>query len=190
REEANRYIDRLLQEPFLNLVSNLCIRRQEAYFKENRQTIEDRGMDRAGIAKIRSFFKIHDGVIDPGSIFEPNAIVFGYPFPKDLIDRFKAIQNEVSNLFGEVIHSPAAGCIFYRSPGEKLHELMIPEDEARHTLEFEDHFVIQPDFHWWTSEERLMNIGGTKCPDGYSYRSNTNDKWLTVEDIRKLLTEI
>lgn len=74
-------------------------------------------------------------------------------------------------------------------PGEKLHELMIPEDEARHTLEFEDHFVIQPDFHWWTSEERLMNIGGTKCPDGFSYRSNTNDKWLTVEDIQKLLTE-
>ncbi len=73
--------------------------------------------------------------------------------------------------------------------GEKLHELMIPEDEARLTLEFPDHFVIQPDFHWWTSMEKLMKTGGLPCPDGFSYRSNTNDKWLTVEEIRALASE-
>ena len=74
-------------------------------------------------------------------------------------------------------------------PGEKLHELMIPEDESRHTLEFEDSFVIQPDFHWWTNERSLKSEGGKPCPDGFSYRSNTNDKWLSIDDLKKIVDE-
>ena len=74
-------------------------------------------------------------------------------------------------------------------PGEKLHELMIPEDESRHTLEFERYFVIQPDFHWWTNEAKLIHDGGTLCPEGFSYKSNTNDKWLSLEDIRTLVKD-
>ena len=69
-------------------------------------------------------------------------------------------------------------------PGEKLHELMIPEDEARHTLDFDDHFIIQPNFGWWAKEEHLKGIGGTLCADGFSYESNTNDKWLTIEELK------
>jgi UDP-N-acetylglucosamine 4,6-dehydratase/5-epimerase len=70
-------------------------------------------------------------------------------------------------------------------PGEKLHELMIPEDEARHTVEFDDHYIIQPDFHWW---QRDLSIeGGTPCEDGFSYSSDNNRQWMTVEDIRKLV---
>ncbi len=75
-------------------------------------------------------------------------------------------------------------------PGEKLHELMIPEDEARHTLEFDRYFVIQPDFPWWTVSDKLKDDGAKHCPDGFSYRSNTNDKWLTVEDIKKLVENL
>lgn len=74
-------------------------------------------------------------------------------------------------------------------PGEKLHELMIPEDEARHTVEFDDCFVIQPDFHWWTGGPTLKKNGGTSCPDGFSYRSNSNDKWLSIEDIKRFVNE-
>jgi UDP-N-acetylglucosamine 4,6-dehydratase len=70
-------------------------------------------------------------------------------------------------------------------PGEKLHELMIPEDEARHTMEFEDHYIIQPDFHWWQRD--LTIDGGTPCQDGFSYSSDNNSHWMTVEDIRKLV---
>ena len=72
-------------------------------------------------------------------------------------------------------------------PGEKLHELMIPEDEARHTLEFDNYYIIQPDFHWWSKEYELKCSGGKVCPDGFSYRSNTNEHWLTADDIRKLI---
>jgi UDP-N-acetylglucosamine 4,6-dehydratase len=34
-------------------------------------------------------------------------------------------------------------------PGEKLHEVLVTEDESRHTLEFEDHFVVEPEYYWW-----------------------------------------
>lgn len=74
-------------------------------------------------------------------------------------------------------------------PGEKLHELMIPEDEARHTLEFEDHFIIQPNFGWWAKEEHLKEIGGTMCADGFSYESNTNDEWLSVDELKETVED-
>ncbi len=74
-------------------------------------------------------------------------------------------------------------------PGEKLHELMIPEDEARHTLEFENHFVIQPNFPWWGSQKQLVKDGGKLCEDGFSYRSDTNTEWLSVEDLKKIVED-
>jgi UDP-N-acetylglucosamine 4,6-dehydratase len=75
-------------------------------------------------------------------------------------------------------------------PGEKLHELMIPEDEARQTLEFDKYFIIQPDFHWWEKEYVLKEAGGVSCPDGFFYRSDTNKEWLSVEDLRALIKKL
>ena len=69
-------------------------------------------------------------------------------------------------------------------PGEKLHEVMVPEDEARHTLEFEDYFIIQPNFGWWAQKNHLMQNGAKPCQDGYSYSSDTNSRWLTEKEIR------
>ena len=74
-------------------------------------------------------------------------------------------------------------------PGEKLHELMIPEDEARHTVEFDDYFVIQPDFPWWNSEYLLLQDGGKLCEDGFSYASDTNTEWLSVDDLKKTVED-
>jgi UDP-N-acetylglucosamine 4,6-dehydratase len=74
-------------------------------------------------------------------------------------------------------------------PGEKLNELMISEDDARMTLEFDDYFLIQPDFGWWASEEHMKKAGGVPCKDGFSYRSDTNDKWLTVEELKQTVKE-
>lgn len=75
--------------------------------------------------------------------------------------------------------------------GEKMHEVMVPADEAWHTLEFEDHFVIQPNHGWWSRarEEELKKRGGKPCEPGFSYSSGTNTEWLSVEELRKLVAE-
>lgn len=71
-------------------------------------------------------------------------------------------------------------------PGEKLHEVMIPEDDARRTLEFKRFFVIQPDFPWWGTNNWS---DGVKLPEGYIYSSDKNTRWLTIEELREMLGE-
>ena len=75
-------------------------------------------------------------------------------------------------------------------PGEKLHEVMVTEDDAPQTIEFDDYFIVQPSFKWWVKEKELMENGGRPCPDRFSYSSANNTDWLSVEDIRKLVTEL
>ncbi|AJK89322.1 MULTISPECIES: UDP-N-acetylglucosamine 4,6-dehydratase (inverting) [Lysinibacillus] len=69
-------------------------------------------------------------------------------------------------------------------PGEKLHEAMIMEDDARHTLEFDDYYVIQPELAWFSQEQ--LNAGKA-LPDGFAYTSDNNTEWLTVEQLRQLI---
>jgi len=71
-------------------------------------------------------------------------------------------------------------------PGEKLHEAMITEDDARHTVEYEDHFVIQPEFPWWSNEH---SNGGKSLEEGFTYVSNVNEQWLTIEELRELVED-
>lgn len=72
-------------------------------------------------------------------------------------------------------------------PGEKLHESMISADDARHTVEHEDYYVIQPDFPWWDEKAYLKGNSGRKVPEGFSYSSDKNDWWLTVEELREMI---
>jgi UDP-N-acetylglucosamine 4,6-dehydratase len=71
-------------------------------------------------------------------------------------------------------------------PGEKLHEVMVPEDDARHTLEYDDCYVILPTFHDWDTRGYLQKNGGKPCADGFRYSSDTNTWWLSVEELRKM----
>ncbi|MFY0520177.1 UDP-N-acetylglucosamine 4,6-dehydratase (inverting) [Lysinibacillus sp. UGB7] len=71
-------------------------------------------------------------------------------------------------------------------PGEKLHEAMIMEDDARHTLEFDDYYVIQPELAWFAKEQ--LN-GGEALPDGFAYTSDNNTEWLTIEQLELLVKE-
>ena len=71
-------------------------------------------------------------------------------------------------------------------PGEKLHEVMVTEDEARHALRFEKFFVIEPEHPWWKRERWE---GGKTLPDGYRYSSDNNTQWLTVEELRRMIGE-
>ncbi|MCX7048340.1 MAG: UDP-N-acetylglucosamine 4,6-dehydratase (inverting) [Candidatus Sumerlaeota bacterium] len=72
-------------------------------------------------------------------------------------------------------------------PGEKLHECMIPVDEARQTLEFEDYYIIEPAFHWWTQSDALQQMNGQRLPDEFAYTSDTNKQWLTIEQLREMI---
>jgi UDP-N-acetylglucosamine 4,6-dehydratase/5-epimerase len=68
--------------------------------------------------------------------------------------------------------------------GEKLHEILVSEDEAHHTLRIDGMFVIRPLHPWWS----LKNIPDAEnLPNGYSYASNNNEKWLKVEELRDLV---
>ena len=57
-------------------------------------------------------------------------------------------------------------------PGEKIHELMIPRDEAHRTLEYKNFFVIQPDFKFWSSRSSWSD--GSKVADDFEYNSENN----------------
>jgi len=69
-------------------------------------------------------------------------------------------------------------------PGEKLHEVMITEDDARRTIEFDDYYIIQPEFVWWKREN--VN-GGIPVPEGFKYSSDTNKQWLSVEELKGII---
>ncbi len=72
-------------------------------------------------------------------------------------------------------------------PGEKLHEVMVPEDDARTTVELDDRFVIQPSFQWWDASRYSE---GKPCADGFRYGSDTNDKWLTRDELRRMVADV
>lgn len=68
--------------------------------------------------------------------------------------------------------------------GEKLNEVLISEDESRHTVELEDMYVIQPLHPWWRVENWA---GAVPLPDGFRYASDTNSHWLTTEELRRMV---
>lgn len=70
-------------------------------------------------------------------------------------------------------------------PGEKLHEVLISEDEARHTLELEDMFIVEPAEAIWYHEARRHK--GSALKDGFRYASDSNGDWLDVEQIRQMI---
>ncbi|WP_022836140.1 UDP-N-acetylglucosamine 4,6-dehydratase (inverting) [Salisaeta longa] len=72
-------------------------------------------------------------------------------------------------------------------PGEKLHEAMIPSDVARDTLAFDDHFAIVPTFGPWPAATYQDVHGGAWCGEGFAYRSDTNDRWLSVDALRPMI---
>ncbi|BCY16230.1 UDP-N-acetylglucosamine 4,6-dehydratase (inverting) [Leptolinea sp. HRD-7] len=70
-------------------------------------------------------------------------------------------------------------------PGEKLHEVLISDDESRNTIELDDMFVVQPAEALWFGHE--WEKRGKMLPDEFRYASNTNKEWLNVDQIRELV---
>ncbi|MCR4336945.1 MAG: UDP-N-acetylglucosamine 4,6-dehydratase (inverting) [Candidatus Omnitrophica bacterium] len=76
-------------------------------------------------------------------------------------------------------------------PGEKIHEILIGEDEARNTVAFKDCFVVQTDPEKRQDLLKSYNGGQAQtCPEDFRYSSDNNDQWLEVEDLRQLVEQI
>jgi UDP-N-acetylglucosamine 4,6-dehydratase len=70
-------------------------------------------------------------------------------------------------------------------PGEKLHEVLISEDEARTVVEIEDMYVVQPAEALWFGHD--WEKKGKLIADDFRYASNTNTKWLSVDQLREII---
>jgi UDP-N-acetylglucosamine 4,6-dehydratase/5-epimerase len=67
-------------------------------------------------------------------------------------------------------------------PGEKLHEVLVTEDESRHCIETDNSYVILPEYWSWPMREHE----GVRLDTGFRYTSDNNDAWLTVDDLRDI----
>ncbi|MFH1401639.1 MAG: UDP-N-acetylglucosamine 4,6-dehydratase (inverting) [Parcubacteria group bacterium] len=87
----------------------------------------------------------------------------------------------------EIVAPGATRKILGIRPGEKLDEVLITEEEARHTKEFEDYFIIEPEAPF---QRRISISEGESLPDGFKYTSSNNDKWITTEEIEGILKNL
>jgi UDP-N-acetylglucosamine 4,6-dehydratase len=69
-------------------------------------------------------------------------------------------------------------------PGEKLHEFLISLEEGRRAVELDDRYFIEPEYHWWRPSEEHKH---RHVPEGFSYSSDNNPKWLSREEMQRLL---
>lgn len=72
-------------------------------------------------------------------------------------------------------------------PGEKLHEVMIPDDDARSTVEHDDYYTILPLFHEWDADAFVLRNGGRWCEPGFKFSSDNNNRWITAEELREMI---
>ena len=76
-------------------------------------------------------------------------------------------------------------CIGIRT-GEKLHEVLLSEDEARNTVEMDDMYVVQPAHSWWERENWKQ---ARPLPEGFRYSSDNNSQWMTTQELFQLINE-
>lgn len=119
------------------------------------------------------------------------------------------VLRALSNLMGGEIFVPKLPSVWIRDllplivpngtsrivgvrPGEKLHEVMIPLEESRNSFDMGDHFVIQPTHSWWntTAFEQWVADKGRPVDVPFEYASNTNDWWLSREEMERLVAAV
>ena len=71
-------------------------------------------------------------------------------------------------------------------PGEKLHEVLLTEEESTHTVGFDKYFVVKPEYSF-QQEDPIS--GGDAVPEGFTYTSGNNDRWITKEELKEILKQ-
>lgn len=71
-------------------------------------------------------------------------------------------------------------------PGEKLHEEMISAPDSRRTMDMGSYYVIEPEMDWWSER----SSGGVPVTEGFSYASDTNTEWLSVEQLQTMVASV
>jgi UDP-N-acetylglucosamine 4,6-dehydratase len=69
-------------------------------------------------------------------------------------------------------------------PGEKLHEVLVSEDEARNAVEMDDMYIIQPAHPWW---KQANWVHARALPHGFRYTSDSNEQWLSHQQLQELI---
>ncbi|MBC8791953.1 MAG: UDP-N-acetylglucosamine 4,6-dehydratase (inverting) [Tagaea sp. CACIAM 22H2] len=75
-------------------------------------------------------------------------------------------------------------------PGEKVHEVMVTEDDSRSCLELPDRYILEPIIAEWQRGSHIETEGASRVADGFRYASDSNDQWLDVADLRALLERL
>ena len=98
------------------------------------------------------------------------------------------VPNIPSMTIMELAKAVAPGCEIRKTgirPGEKLHEVLISQDEARHTVAKDDMFVILPENAPWRADRPISD--GPLLPEGFALTSDTNERWLSHDELRKMV---
>ena len=87
------------------------------------------------------------------------------------------------NAIADALAPDAARRIVGIRPGEKVHEVLITEDESRHARMLADRYVIYPPYPFWETPQGLL---GEELPPGFRYSSDANTEWLDADHIRAM----
>ena len=142
------------------------------------------------------FFRRLAGEGKPLPITDPRMTRFWITLPQAIqfvIDSFESMQGGElyvpripSMKIMDLVQAIAPGSETFEvgiRPGEKLHEEMIASDDSYRTIRQDDRYVVQPTIkEYWFKEP-----AGESVPIGFSYSSDTNDQWLSVNELRDLI---
>jgi UDP-N-acetylglucosamine 4,6-dehydratase len=75
-------------------------------------------------------------------------------------------------------------------PGEKLHEVLLPEDDSRNAIEFDDYFALYRHNGGQSPSDPRLGDKGRWCPEGFRYASDTNERWLSVDELKAMIAQL
>lgn len=92
---------------------------------------------------------------------------------------------DIAEAIGPDCEKPVVGI----RPGEKIHEEMITTSDSYYTYDLGKYYTILPATHKWNLEEFILAFDAKKVSEGFSYNSESNTEWESVESLRRLIKE-